>query len=111
MSSFDNVDVATAQALLATGALLLDVREDDEFAAGHAADARHVALATVPDEIDTLPRDVTIVCVCRLGGRSARAATFLAEQGFTVVNLEGGMVAWAEAAAPLTSDNGEPTIL
>ena len=48
--------------------------------------------------------------VCRSGGRSARAGKFLLDQGFDVVNLEGGMIAWAQSGAPLVADSGNPVI-
>jgi rhodanese-related sulfurtransferase len=110
MAELVDVDVEQARELLAAGALLLDVREDSEFELGHAPGARHVPLAEVPDHLDDLPKDSTIVCVCRSGGRSRRAGTFLLEQGFDVVNLEGGMTAWASSGAPLEADTGEPAI-
>ncbi len=110
MSQIENVDVARALELLDEGALLLDVREDDEWDAGHASAARHIALSAVPDALDDLPKDRCIVCVCRSGGRSARAGQFLAEEGFDVVNLEGGMTAWHAAGIEMVSDEGEPTV-
>jgi rhodanese-related sulfurtransferase len=110
MSQIENVDVARALQLLDEGALLLDVREDSEWEAGHAAAARHIALSSVPDFVDDLPRERVIVCVCRSGGRSARAGQFLAEQGFDVVNLEGGMTAWHAADVEMVADGSEPTI-
>jgi rhodanese-related sulfurtransferase len=105
MTEIRNVDVAEALDLLATGALLLDVRELDEWEGGHASDATHAPLSEVPDHVERLPRDRVIVCVCRSGGRSARAARFLAEQGLDVVNLMGGMTAWAEHGAPLVAES------
>lgn len=110
MSRIEDVDVARAMDLMREGALLLDVRENDEWEAGHASVARHVPLSSVPDVIEDLPRDRVIVCVCRSGGRSARAAQFLAEQGFDVVNLDGGMTAWHAARAEMVADGGEPTV-
>jgi rhodanese-related sulfurtransferase len=110
MADLVNVDVTQARDLIAEGALLLDVREDSEFELGHAPGALHIALAEVPDHLTDLAKERQIVCVCRSGGRSARASKFLAENGFTVVNLEGGMTAWAESGAPLESDNGEAVI-
>jgi len=110
MSQIENVDVARANVLLREGALLLDVREDDEWEAGHAPMARHLALSTVPDFVDDLPRERLIVCVCRSGGRSARAGQFLLEQGFDAVNLEGGMNAWHAAGNPLVSVEGDPRV-
>ncbi|HEY1222392.1 MAG TPA: rhodanese-like domain-containing protein, partial [Acidimicrobiales bacterium] len=67
-------------------------------------------LGDVPDQLAELAKDHQIVCVCRSRGRSARAANFLKENGFNVVNLEGGMTAWAESGAPLESDDGNPVI-
>jgi rhodanese-related sulfurtransferase len=110
MSQIDNVDVARAMVLVSAGALMIDVREDDEWDAGHAATARHITLSSVPDAIDELPRDRVIVCVCRSGARSARAAQFLSEQGFETVNLEGGMIAWLAAGEEMVCDEGEPRV-
>jgi rhodanese-related sulfurtransferase len=110
MTDLVNVDVDQARELVALGAVLLDVREDSEFELGHAPGAHHVPLAEIPDHLHDLAKDSRIVCVCRSGGRSARAGKFLLEQGFDAVNLEGGMTAWAEAGAPLEADHGEPAI-
>lgn len=93
------------------GALLLDVRENDEFAAGRSEHAHHIPLAELPDQLEDLPRATTIVCVCRSGGRSLRAAEFLAEHGFSTINVDGGMTAWNEAGLPMVSDGGEPYVL
>jgi rhodanese-related sulfurtransferase len=110
MADVVNVDVVKARELLVQGALLLDVREDSEFELGHAPEARHIPLSEVPDYQNELPKDRQIVCVCRSGGRSARAANFLLENGFNAVNLEGGMTAWAESGGPLEADHGEAII-
>ncbi|HVB71337.1 MAG TPA: rhodanese-like domain-containing protein [Acidimicrobiales bacterium] len=99
-----------AQRLLREGALLLDVRNDDEWAEGRAPGAMHVALADLPDHVNDFDATRMIVCVCRSGGRSHRAALFLMEHGLTAANLDGGMLAWAEAGGPLESDGGEPTV-
>ena len=111
MAEIRNVDVAEAAHLALQGALLLDVRQDDEWDAGHAPDARHVALAELPDHVDSLDVERPIVCVCRSGGRSARAAAFLTEQGFDAVNMAGGMTAWAQAGQPLSAESGDPTVI
>ncbi len=110
MAQIENVDVATARHLVAAGALLLDVREEYEWEAGHAPTARHIALAAVPDHVDDLPRQRIIICVCRSGGRSARAGQFLLEEGFDAVNLEGGMTAWHAAGAEMVADTAQPTV-
>ena len=91
-------------------AVLVDVREESEWEAGHAPMATLIPLATIPDHLDELPRDRLVVCVCRSGARSMRAATFLQENGVDAVNLEGGMIAWHGEDLPLESAQGEATI-
>ncbi|GAA3242447.1 rhodanese-like domain-containing protein [Pseudonocardia petroleophila] len=100
------VDPTEARQLAADGALLLDVREPDEWAAGHAADATHMPLGDL--DPDSVPRDRIVVAVCRSGNRSGKAAVALAEAGIDVRNMAGGMNAWAEANLPITRDDGQP---
>lgn len=100
-----------AMGLIHDDALLLDVREGEEWTAGHAPMATHIPLAELPDHLEELNRDETIVCVCRSGGRSLRAAEFLDEHGFDVVNLAGGMTAWSSEDLPLVSDTGDARIV
>lgn len=76
---------------------LIDVREVDEYTGelGHAPSAQLVVLNTIPTKIDQLPKDQTIVFICRSGGRSAQATAFALSKGFTdVYNMRGGMLAW-----------------
>lgn len=87
---------------------LLDVREDDEFAAGRAPGSVQIALGLLPDSIDSLPRDRRIVCICRSGARSGRAADFLTQRGFDAVNMAGGMQAWAAAGLGVEGADGAP---
>ena len=92
-------------------ALMVDVREADEWAAGHAPNAVHIPLAELPARLDELPEtDDTVPIVCRMGGRSARAVQWLVQQGFDVSNVEGGMLAWQRAGKQLAAD-GEPDVL
>lgn len=104
----DAVGPAQAQQLVADGALLLDVREPHEYQAGHAPKAKHVALAVVEHRQAELPRDRTIVAVCRSGRRSDQAAKQLRAAGFTVLNLTGGMQAWQQAGLPVVAKGGKP---
>jgi len=110
VSEPQNVDVPEARSNLSQGAKLLDVRELDEWSNGHAPEAVHVPLAELPDRLGELSKDRLTICACRSGARSARAAHFLAEQGYDVVNLEGGMLAWQAQAGPLVADHGEPEV-
>jgi len=106
-----DVNVTEARALLEESALLLDVREDNEWESGRAPSALHVALNEVPDHLDEFSPERLIVCVCRSGARSGRAAKFLVEQGRDAVNLEGGMLAWSAEGEPIVGDVDEPTII
>jgi rhodanese-related sulfurtransferase len=90
------------------GALLLDVRELDEWAAGHAPAATHIRLAEVPARLGDLLPDAEVVAICRSGARSDRAAAFLRAQGIEAVNLAGGMQAWAAAGLDVVTDEGDP---
>jgi rhodanese-related sulfurtransferase len=86
-----------------SGAILLDVREDDEWTAGHAPGAVHVRLGVLdPHTYDTT---VPVIAVCRSGKRSGSAATELAAAGVTVYNLAGGMKAWQETGHPVIRDD------
>ena len=96
-----------AASRIEAGAFLLDVREDDEWQAGHAPDAHHLPLGRVQAEHETLPKDAEIVVICRAGGRSEQAAVALRGAGYDAVNLAGGMRAWAAAGHPVATDQGE----
>ena len=89
------------------GAVLLDVREPDEWNAGHAPDAVHVPLAALAASVDELDKDRPIVAVCRVGGRSERAASVLLQRGYDAVNLAGGMQAWQAAGMPIVTETGD----
>jgi len=87
------VDGPTAKALVAGGALLLDVRTAEEFAGGHIDGARNAPVDSLAGALATLPKDKPIVVYCAAGVRAARAAQLLADNGFDARNL-GGMSAW-----------------
>lgn len=88
--------------------LMVDVREPDEWAAGHAPGAVHIPMGDVPARLDELPAtDDSLAVVCRSGGRSGRVVQWLVQQGFDVVNVEGGMQSWARSGKPLASENGQ----
>lgn len=74
--------------------ILLDVREPDEWDAGHAPQARSLPMSQLSERITELPHDTQIICVCHLGGRSAAVSAALNRAGFDAVNLTGGMAAW-----------------
>lgn len=94
---------AAAHEALAAGTLLmLDVREPDEYAAGHVPGARNLPLAEVAAAVDGLrAEDRTPAFVCRSGMRSGTAAAQARKAGLTVQNVRGGMLAWERAGLPV----------
>lgn len=112
MEHFRRIDVVQARHALAAGAVLLDVREDFEWVAGHAPDAVHIPLRELASRLHELPDHGTVLVICRSGRRSAEAAAVLAGPlGVHVAeaaNVEGGMVAWAAAGFPVVAGSGAP---
>jgi DMSO/TMAO reductase YedYZ molybdopterin-dependent catalytic subunit/protein tyrosine phosphatase (PTP) superfamily phosphohydrolase (DUF442 family) len=94
------VGARAAKALVDAGALLLDVREPEEWQAEHAPEASLLPMGQVRQRQAELARDRPIVVVCRSGGRSAAVTESLRVWGFDAVNLAGGMCAWAAAGLP-----------
>jgi rhodanese-related sulfurtransferase len=85
------------------GALLFDVRENDEYHEAHAAGAVLVPLSELPSRVGDFPDDQPLLLICRSGGRSMRAAEFLAEHGRDVTNVAGGTMAWIAAGKPVVT--------
>ncbi len=103
----DDVDVQEAARAASAGeALLLDVREHEEWAHGRAPEAVHVPMGELRQ--DTVPRDRPVLIVCRVGGRSASVASALEQLGYEVHNVAGGMQAWAAAGLPVVRDGDQP---
>jgi DMSO/TMAO reductase YedYZ molybdopterin-dependent catalytic subunit len=96
-----HVSPRSAKARVDGGAVLLDVREPEEWEVQHAPDAVLIPMGHVRARLDELPRDRQIVVVCRSGGRSAAITDALCAWGFDAVNLAGGMCAWASAGLPV----------
>ena len=81
--------------------LVLDVRQPDEFRTGHITGAKLVPLNELYRHMKELPKGREIVCICASGNRSTTAAKALAKEGFTVLNVQGGMLAWRRAKLPM----------
>jgi rhodanese-related sulfurtransferase len=86
----------------------LDVREDDEWQAGHIDGARHIPLRELSARVSELPKGRPIVAVCRSGSRSAAAVRGLKQLGYDAENLDGGVTAWSKAGLPLIDNAGNP---
>lgn len=96
------VDPGRALRLIERGAFAVDVREPDEYAAGHVVGSRLIPLGQLSQHLAELPRDRAIVVVCRSGRRSGEAVQLLQQAGFgRALNLAGGMIAWHAADLPV----------
>jgi rhodanese-related sulfurtransferase/glyoxylase-like metal-dependent hydrolase (beta-lactamase superfamily II) len=92
-------------------AFIVDIREYQEWAAGHVATAIHIPMGEIISRIDELPIDRQIVCMCRSGNRSARVTSYLVRNGFDVVNLSGGAQRWLSHGHPLVSQFGHEGVV
>ncbi|WP_173264352.1 rhodanese-like domain-containing protein [Streptomyces pacificus] len=93
------------------GGLVLDVREHDEWAAGHVEGALHVPISDFAARVGEVTEAVAdgrrAYVMCRVGGRSAQVTQYLVQQGIDAVNVEGGMQAWDAAGRPMVTDSGK----
>lgn len=101
-------DVTTDQLdeVRSRGALILDVRESDEYAGGHVPTAQLLPLGVLPVRLQDLPGDEPAYVVCRSGGRSAQAAALLDKAGLDVRNVLGGTSGWIQSGRPV--ETGAP---
>lgn len=86
---------------------LLDVREHDEWDAGHVPGAVHIPMHELGSRQSELPTDRTILCVCRSGNRSGMVTKELVKAGYTVENLDGGLQSWEAYGHGLEDMSGE----
>lgn len=102
MTQVPEVSVEEAHAAVGRGAVLIDVREPDEYAGQHIPGARLIPLGDVPERIGEIPGEGEVYVHCRLGGRSAKAVEYLIAQGRgNARNVAGGIEAWARAGLPV----------
>jgi rhodanese-related sulfurtransferase len=91
-------------------AFLLDVREQDEWEAGHAPGALHIPLGELNVRYTEIARDQPLYVICRSGTRSAYAASALAGAGWQASNVSDGMIGWQAAGRPMTCASGTPYV-
>ena len=106
-SRIEEVDIAAYQAMPREGHMLIDVREDHEWAAGHAAGAIHLSKGTIERDIEVAVPDPStkVVLYCGGGYRSALVADALRKMGYrNAISLDGGWRAWNEAGMPVAKD-------
>jgi rhodanese-related sulfurtransferase len=91
------VSIDELQTAIAQGAYVVDVREAWEFESGHVPKAHHIALNSVQDCLNDIPRDQQVWVICQSGGRSMTAANYLEANGFDAVSVAGGTGSWIGA--------------
>jgi len=82
-------------------AVIIDVRQPEEYDAAHVDGARLVPLGELVERMGELPTEGTLYLMCRSGARSAQATAYLEAQGYDAVNVDGGIIAWHEAGLPI----------
>jgi rhodanese-related sulfurtransferase len=102
------IEVAALSERIAEGALVIDVREPDEYVEGHVPGAQLIPLGTIPDHLNRFRSDGPTYLICTSGRRSMRACEFAADEGHDVVNVIGGTGAWiASGRDVVTGDHPE----
>ena len=105
MADTPEISVQEAKQRIENGALLLDVREQNEYDEEHIPGAQLLPLSELSARFeDELPQGREIVAQCRSGKRSAQATDFLRAQGYDVVNMEGGILAWKAEELPTETE-------
>jgi rhodanese-related sulfurtransferase len=102
----DEVSPQRAAELAREGAQLVDVRQDDEYAAGRIEGSLHIELDRLPSEAAAIDRGRPVVFYCRSGSRSALATQAFRAAGYDARNLSGGLLAWRERGLPLEPSDG-----
>lgn len=94
------------------GAVLLDIREDYEYEAGHAPGAIHIPMDQIPERFaEELDPDDDVYVTCRTGGRAVRITQWLTGQGYTAIFVADGMGGWLEAGRALESSTGDEPVI
>jgi rhodanese-related sulfurtransferase len=101
MANVPEIDIDELARLREAGAVLVDVRQPDEYETARVPGAQLIPLVDVPERIEEIPSDERVYVICGSGGRSAKAVEYLNNQGYDTVNVAGGTKAWLEAGHPV----------
>ena len=97
----EEIPIGAAAATIRNGALVIDVREPDEYESGHVPSARSIPAATVSSQSRQLPKREPVYVICAAGNRSRAVAEHLAGQGFNALTVVGGTQGWIAAGHPV----------
>jgi rhodanese-related sulfurtransferase len=103
-----HLDPSEAKQRVDAGAMLLDVRNPDEWEAGHAEGATWIPMNQLVERQGELPTDRDIVVMCKVGSRSSRVAEALVNAGYDAANVAGGAEAWRAAGFAIVTADGQP---
>ena len=106
MIEVPTIEVAQVPDPIPEGVTVLDVREPVEWQHGRIDGAVHIPITEIPDRATELPVDQQLLVVCKVGSRSAQVVGYLAQQGYDVVNLAGGLYDWQAAGRALVTQSG-----
>ena len=101
---YKSIDAQTAKRVLDSGAHMIDVRSEHDWAAGHVEGSDRIPRGQVNPH--SVGRADSVIAVCANGSKSRRTAKRLAKAGYQAYHLDGGLTAWYDAGLPLTSTNG-----
>jgi rhodanese-related sulfurtransferase len=107
-SEVHHIDPVDSKRRVDAGAMLLDVRNPDEWEAGHVEGSTWIPMNQIVERQGELPTDREIVVICKVGGRSARVAEALVAAGYDAANVAGGAEAWQAAGLPIVTSDGRP---
>ena len=98
ISNTPSIQPEKVEDFIENGHLLIDVREDDEWEAGHHVNASHIKMGEIPSNLEKFEKEKNYIIVCRSGGRSAKVTDFLMENEINAFNLSGGMKKFSQVS-------------
>jgi len=99
------------ESFLSEGYKLIDVREQDEWDAGHHSEARHIPMGTISEKVNEFETSENYIIICRSGGRSGKVCSFMGEEGIESYNLTGGMNKLSLTSEKIINSNGNNGIV
>ena len=106
ISNTPSIQPEQVEDCIENGHQLIDVREDDEWQAGHHSNANHIKMGEIPSNLDAFDKEKKYIIVCRSGGRSAKVTDFLVENEIDALNLTGGMKKFSQVSTNVRDSLG-----